>query len=210
MRNAQGKFSFRLEDGGGPHLVRVIHRRRDLSHPWRLRASIPVQSKVFDVSKKVEGETVSADVMWVQTGQGQLGVSRLFEVDNNSQPPRTQMNDQNLEILPARGPELVDQTARRKPPDGQWDEFWRRCRRKRKGRYAFVFRFAPWGHAISGQLSPALQRQSDQPSIPSRSLSHAAFRRGYAAIHSSDFRRSAAEALMLRRLPIRARSLRLP
>jgi hypothetical protein len=137
--DAQGKFSFKIEDAGGPHLIRVIHQGVTY-HRMAPPGTASVEEQVFDVAKKVEGVSVAADVMWVQSGQGQLGVSRLFEVDNNSRPPRTQMNDQNLEFyLPvdAQIDQMQAQTA-----GGQWVDS-AAVPQKEKGLYAFIFPLRP-------------------------------------------------------------------
>ena len=137
--DAQGKFSFPLEDGGGPHLIRVIHQGVTY-HTMAPPGTDSVEAQVFDVAKKLEGISVAADVMWVQTGEGQLGVSRLFEVDNNSKPPRTQMNDQNMEFyLPPDA--HVDQTQAQ-TAGGQWVDS-AAVPQKEKGRYAFIFPLRP-------------------------------------------------------------------
>ena len=49
-------------------------------------------------SKKVNEIEVIADIMRFQAAQGQLQVERTFAVQNNSKPPRTQMNEHNLEF----------------------------------------------------------------------------------------------------------------
>ena len=57
-----------------------------------------VEVEVYDVGKKVEGIAVVADIMRFQSAQGQLQVERTFAVNNTSKPPRTQMNERNLEF----------------------------------------------------------------------------------------------------------------
>jgi hypothetical protein len=57
-----------------------------------------VEVAVYDVSKKVDDIQVVADIMRFQAIQGQLQVERTFAVNNNSKPPRTQMNEHNLEF----------------------------------------------------------------------------------------------------------------
>jgi len=99
-----------------------------------------VESEVFDVAKKVDGLNVVADLMYIQTGEGQLGISRLFEVDNNSQPPRTQMNDQNLEFYLPEGAQIDQSQAQ--TAGGQWVES-AAVPQKEKGRYAFIFPLRP-------------------------------------------------------------------
>ena len=45
--------------------------------------------------------------MRVQAEQGQLEVMRAFAVDNNSKPPRTQMNEHNLEFYVPEGATVI-------------------------------------------------------------------------------------------------------
>ncbi len=136
--DAQGHFSFDLDDNG-PHLIRVIHQGVTY-HRMAPPGTTAVEPEVFDVAKKVEGLNVVADLMYVQTGQGQLGISRVFEVDNNSQPPRTQMNDQNLEFYLPEGAEIDQSQAQ--TAGGQWVES-APVPQKEKGRYAFLFPLRP-------------------------------------------------------------------
>ena len=60
--DAQGKFSFHLEDAGGPHLIRVIHQGVTYHH-MAPPGTDSVEAEVFDVAKKLEGLSVAADVM---------------------------------------------------------------------------------------------------------------------------------------------------
>ncbi|MGA2746390.1 MAG: hypothetical protein ABSE44_16970, partial [Candidatus Sulfotelmatobacter sp.] len=92
--DAKGNFTFKL-DAEGPHLVRVIHQEVTY-HRMAPPGTTSVEVEVFDVSKKVEGIQVVADIMTFQASQGQLHVQRTFAVNNTSKPPRTQMNEHNL------------------------------------------------------------------------------------------------------------------
>jgi hypothetical protein len=71
-----------------------------------------VEVEVFDVAKKLDaGLEVVADMMRVQAEQGQLEVQRMFAVDNKSKPPRTQMNERNLEFYLPEGAKIVESSA---------------------------------------------------------------------------------------------------
>ena len=94
--DAKGNFTFKL-DARGPHLVRVIHQEVTY-HRMAPPGTTSVEVEVYDVGKKVEGIQVVADIMRFQAGQGQIQVERTFAVNNNSKPPRTQMNEHNLEF----------------------------------------------------------------------------------------------------------------
>ena len=65
----------------------------------------------MNVSEKVEGIEVVADIMRVQVEQGQLEIMRAFAVQNSSKPPRTQMNERNLEFYVPEGAQIVESSA---------------------------------------------------------------------------------------------------
>lgn len=138
--DAKGNFSFKL-DGQGPHLIRVIHQGVTY-HRMAPPGTTSVEVEVFDVSKKVDGIEVIADIMRFQSGGGELQVEREFAVQNNSKPPRTQMNEHNLEFYVPDGAKIGDgqaMTAGGQPvnsapvPEGE----------NAKNRYSFLFPLRP-------------------------------------------------------------------
>ena len=137
--DAQGKFSFKIEDSGGPHLIRVIHQGVTY-HRMAPPGTASVEAQVFDAAKKLDGIKAVADLMYLQAGQGQLGINRLFAVDNNSKPPRTQMNDQNFEFFIPEDAQI--DSAQAQTAGGQWVES-APVPQTQKGRYAFVFPLRP-------------------------------------------------------------------
>jgi hypothetical protein len=107
--DSKGNFSFKL-DKQGPHLVRVIHQ--DVTyHRMAPPGTTSVEVEVYDAAKNVEGIEVVADIMRVQVEQGQLEIQRMFAVQNNSKPPRTQMNERNLEFNVPEGAQIVESSA---------------------------------------------------------------------------------------------------
>jgi hypothetical protein len=107
--DSKGNFSFKL-DGQGPHLVRVIHQ--DVTyHRMAPPGTTSVEVEVYDVGKKVEGIEVVADIMRFQAQQGQMQIERTFAVQNNSKPPRTQMNEHNLEFYIPEGAKVSEGQA---------------------------------------------------------------------------------------------------
>jgi len=137
--DAKGNFKFTYDDAGGPHLIRAIHQ--DVTyHRMAPPGTTSVDVEVFDVSKKLEGISVTADVMRFQVENGQLEVIRLFAVNNESKPPKTQMNDHNFEFYLPEGAKIVQATATtaggnplntNPVPQGE------------KNRYAFLFPLRP-------------------------------------------------------------------
>lgn len=137
--DSQGKFSFNVENGNSPYLVRAIHQ--DVTyHTPAPPGTMTVDLKVYDVAPKLDSVNVIADIMYVQAGQGRLGITRVFAVDNSSQPPRTEMNESPFEFYLPDGAEIDEaqaQTAGGQPlvvsptPQAQ------------KGRYGFDFPLRP-------------------------------------------------------------------
>jgi hypothetical protein len=108
--DAKGQFSFKLDDAQAPHLIRAIHQ--DVTyHRMAPPGTTSVELEVYDVGKKIDGILVVADIMRIQVEQGQLEVIREFGVQNTSKPPRTQMNERNLEFYIPNGAQIVSDSA---------------------------------------------------------------------------------------------------
>lgn len=137
--DSKGNFKFTYDDAGGPHLIRAIHNGVTY-HRMAPPGTTSVEVEVFDVGKKIDGISVTADVMRCQVENGQLEIVRLFAVNNESKPPKTQMNDHNFEFYLPEGAKVTQgmaKTANGNPlnaaPVPQAD----------KGRYAFIFPLRP-------------------------------------------------------------------
>jgi len=136
--DSKGNFSFKYDDQG-PHLIRAIHQGVTY-HRMAPPGTTSVEVEVNDVAKKVDGVSLTADVMRFQVEQGQLEVMRLFAVTNSSKPPKTQMNDKNFEFYLPDGAKIVQSTATtaggnplNQAPVPQAE----------KNRYAFIFPLRP-------------------------------------------------------------------
>ena len=136
--DATGHFSFNLPDAG-PHLVRAIHQGVTY-HRMAPPGVSSVEVVVYDVSKKPEGISVTADVMRFQAQGNELQGIRLFAVDNSSSPPRTQMGDQHFEFFLPEGAQIdqaMAMTAGGQPIKSL------PVPEKEKNRYGFVFPLRP-------------------------------------------------------------------
>ena len=137
--DAKGNFSLKLDNASSPHLVRIIHQGVTY-HKMAPPGTTSVDIDVYDVSKKVQGISVTADVMRFQAQGSELQGIRLFAVNNASDPPRTQMSDQSFEFYLPDGAQ-VDQsmamTAGGQPINSA------PVPQKQKNRYAFVFPLRP-------------------------------------------------------------------
>ena len=139
--DAKGQFSFKLEDSHAPHLVRAIHQ--DVTyHRMAPPGTTSVALEVYDVTKKVDGITVVADIMRVQAAQGQMAVTREFGVQNASAPPRTQMSERNLEFYVPDGAHIIDESATATTENGNPLKS-APVPEGEKNRYSFIFPLRP-------------------------------------------------------------------
>jgi hypothetical protein len=123
----------------GPHLIRAVHQGVTY-HRMAPPGTTSVDLDVFDVAKKIDGLSVTADVMRFQVENGQLEVVRLFAVNNESKPPKTQMNDHNFEFYLPEGAKVAQgmaKTANGNPLNAA------PVPQAEKGRYAFIFPLRP-------------------------------------------------------------------
>jgi hypothetical protein len=98
--DARGHYSLTLP-GSGPYLIRVTHQGAGyfIAAP---QGGAPGDIPVYDVAAKVDGVSVEADVLELETDNGQLRVTERYFVHNTSTPPRTQWSPHTFEItLPA-------------------------------------------------------------------------------------------------------------
>jgi hypothetical protein len=137
--DSAGKFSFTLSGPPGPHLVRATHQGVTYFQ-FASPGTSNVELKVYDVSKKVEGISLTADVMRLQADATSLQGIRLFAVDNNSSPAVTQMNDHSFEFYLPIGAKVEQLQA--KAPNGQPIPA-EAVPQSEKGRYAIAFPLRP-------------------------------------------------------------------
>src|SRR5947209_7396980 len=134
-----GKFTLPIPDDGGQHLVRVTHQGVNYFKPAP-SGTTSVQVDVYDAGKQVQGVTGRADIMRIQTENGQMEITELFVLQNNSKPPRTQMSERSFELTLPEGA-VVDSSLAAGPggmpvnsvpvPTGE------------KNHYAYVFPIRP-------------------------------------------------------------------
>ena len=136
--DAKGGFSFKLPDPG-PHLIRAIHQGVTY-HRMAPPGMTTVELVVYDVAKKLEGVSVTADVMRFQAQGNELQGIRLFAVDNNSSPPHTQMGDDHFEFFLPKNAQIdqaMAMTAGGQPINSS------PVPEKEKNCYGFVFPLRP-------------------------------------------------------------------
>jgi hypothetical protein len=136
--DARGHYSL-TKPGSSNYLVRVTHQGATyfIGAPG---GNTPGDLTVYDVVAKVHGVFIEADVLEVESQNGQLKVTERYFVHNTSSPPLTQWSEHSFEIvLPAEA--VVNGAGGQRPnglptsvkldPDGP------------KGHYSFNFPIQP-------------------------------------------------------------------
>lgn len=100
--DSQGRFTLPVPDDGGQHLVRVNHQGVNYFKPVPA-GTTSVQVDVYDSAKQVQGVNGRADITRVQADNGQMNVTELFVLQNDSKPPRTQMSERSFELTLPQG-----------------------------------------------------------------------------------------------------------
>ena len=154
--DAKGNFSVKLDNASSPHLVRIIHQGVTY-HKMAPPGTTSVDIDVYDVSKKVQGISVTADVMRFQAQGSELQGIRLFAVNNSSDPPRTQMSDQSFEFYLPDGAQ-VDQSMAMTSGGQPINSASRAPETKEPIRLRISA--ATRRNSVPGQLSHAVQRRS--------------------------------------------------
>jgi len=137
--DAHGNFTVKLDDTSAPHLIRAIHQGVPY-HRMAPPGTTSVDLQVYDAAKKVSDISVTADVLRLQAQPNELQGIRMFAVNNASNPPRTQMSDQNFEFYLPDGAQIdqgMAMTAGGQPVNSP------AVGTKEKNRYAFIFPLRP-------------------------------------------------------------------
>ncbi|MHB8217532.1 MAG: hypothetical protein ACYDDS_15785 [Candidatus Sulfotelmatobacter sp.] len=139
--DATGQFSFKLDDPRSPYLVRAIHQGVTY-HRVVLPGTTSLAIEVSDVGTKVEGVQVVVDIMRIQMAQDHIVVTRDFGVRNTSNPPRTQVNEHNLEFYVPDHAHLIGDSAMATSENGNPLKSVPVPERD-KNRYSFTFPLRP-------------------------------------------------------------------
>jgi hypothetical protein len=109
--DAKGHYSL-SEPGSGPYLVRVTHQGAGyfIAAP---QGGAPGDIPVYDVAAKAQGVFIEADVIEVESDNGQLRIDERYFVHNTSSPPITQWSKKSFEIVLPEDAVLNEVSAQR-------------------------------------------------------------------------------------------------
>jgi hypothetical protein len=115
--DSKGQYSLQVPPGGnmGAYLVRVSHQGASyfIAAP---QGGTGADLTVYDVSPKVDGVAIDADMLLFEGSAGELRVSERFLVRNASSPPKAQFSDKTFEI--ALPPDAMLDSASATRPGG--------------------------------------------------------------------------------------------
>ncbi|HUX43779.1 MAG TPA: hypothetical protein VMV57_03415 [Terracidiphilus sp.] len=138
--DAQGHFAL-AKPGNNPMLVRVTHQGADYFHAAP-PTDTPVDFSVYEVSAKVPGVFIEADVIEVEASNGQATVTERYFVHNTSNPPRTEWSSRTFEVvLPAEA--VVQGAAAQRPSANSLPTSLTLKPTGEKGHYFFNFPIEP-------------------------------------------------------------------
>lgn len=107
----QGGFVLNAPDQGGQYLLRVDHQGANYFKPVPQGAGI-VDVTIYDAAKNVDNVVGEGRVFRFQTmPRGQLEVSEMFILSNESSPPRTKVGARSFEFELPAGAEIEDGVA---------------------------------------------------------------------------------------------------
>jgi hypothetical protein len=124
-----------------PTLVKVIHQGAEYFADAPQSGTIP-EISVYDVAAKVDGVFIEADVMELESTNGQLHVLERYFVHNTSMPPRTQWSAKSFEVvLPEEA--VIELAQGQRPKAGALPTTLKLQPNGPKGHYAFNFPIQP-------------------------------------------------------------------
>ncbi len=96
--DANGKYSLNMP-GSGPYLIRATHQGAGSFIAAPQGGGPGADISVYNVAAKVSGVSIEADVIEIESDNGQLKVNERYFVHNTSQPPTTQWSKRSFEIV---------------------------------------------------------------------------------------------------------------
>jgi hypothetical protein len=138
--DSSGHYSIN-RPSNAPSLVKVTHQGAEFFADAPQNGSVP-DIAVYDVAQKVEGVFAEADVLELESQNGQLHVIERYFIHNTSMPPRTQWSPKSFEVvLPAEA--IVESAQGQRPSTGSLPTTLKLEPNGAKGHYAFNFPIQP-------------------------------------------------------------------
>jgi hypothetical protein len=138
--DSSGHYSIN-RPSNAPSLVKVTHQGAEFFADAPQSGSVP-DIAVYDVAPKVEGVFAEADVLELESQNGQLHVIERYFVHNTSMPPRTQWSPKSFEIfLPHEA--VIESAQGQRPSAGSLPTTLKLQPDGAKGHYAFNFPIQP-------------------------------------------------------------------
>jgi hypothetical protein len=109
--DSRGHYSINVSDAGGQLLLRAAFQGVNY-HQRVPPGATSVDITVYDADKKVSNILGEGRILRVQTVGGELEVSEMFSLRNESTPPKTQMSDRSFEFVLPEGATITEGMAK--------------------------------------------------------------------------------------------------
>ncbi|MGC2743516.1 MAG: hypothetical protein WA672_10030 [Candidatus Angelobacter sp.] len=94
--DGNGSFTLSSNLAQNDHVIRILHRH--VNYDRLLTSGDTVNIEVFDPGPDVAGISGYSTIVKLESGAVGYNVTELYAIQNNSSPPRTQVNPRNLEL----------------------------------------------------------------------------------------------------------------
>lgn len=94
--DAEGHFALNAQDASEPYLVRVVHQ--NVNYDTAAAVGDTLSIPVFDAAADVPGVKATVEMLRAGTQGKLLHVSDMYEVENASSPPMTQVGPHTFEV----------------------------------------------------------------------------------------------------------------
>jgi hypothetical protein len=97
----RGSFTLPFNFPKSPHIVRALHT--GVNYDRVLAPADPADIEVFDAGPRISGISGYATIVKVESDGAVFNITELQAIENESNPPKTQLNNQNMELqLPTK------------------------------------------------------------------------------------------------------------
>lgn len=137
--DGNGAFSFKTNNTGQQHIVRVIHQ--GVSYDQPVISSSPVELAVYDVVRRISSLSGNMGIVQIEADEREFRVAEMYAISNDSKPPVSQLSPHDFSFnLPSAA---VLDSVEGKNADGAWVQLSPVPEKPEGGRYAIQFPLRP-------------------------------------------------------------------
>lgn len=97
VTDAHGNFRFEIGDSDATHLLRASYQ--SVAYYTQVAGNDPLQINVFDASSDASNVRGTAEIVRIGNNGNDLHVAEMYEIENDSNPPVTEVGDHAFEFF---------------------------------------------------------------------------------------------------------------